>query len=143
MLVYVIARMSSMGQVSDLGPYWPSCLFPYLHIIIICIANLKAMKFVINVLFSYHRNRVKKQSRFYLFSSSWISSFIFQLLIIFKAESRISNLETVGSILEQVVISPWQLIPDIWSFEPRHDKTNIMRLRPAWIQTSLRIRAVW
>jgi hypothetical protein len=28
-------------------------------------------------------------------------------------------------------------------FEPCHDKTNIMRLRPAWIQTSLRIRAVW
>jgi hypothetical protein len=27
-------------------------------------------------------------------------------------------------------------------FEPRHDKTNIMVLRPAWIQTSLRIRAV-
>jgi hypothetical protein len=26
--------------------------------------------------------------------------------------------------------------------EPRHDKTNIMRLRPAWIHTSLRIRAV-
>jgi hypothetical protein len=26
--------------------------------------------------------------------------------------------------------------------EPRHDKTNIMRLRPAWIQTSLRIRTV-
>jgi hypothetical protein len=26
--------------------------------------------------------------------------------------------------------------------EPRHDKTNIVRLRPAWIQTSLRIRAV-
>jgi hypothetical protein len=28
------------------------------------------------------------------------------------------------------------------TFEPRHDKTNIMGLRPAWIQTSLRIRAV-
>jgi hypothetical protein len=27
-------------------------------------------------------------------------------------------------------------------FEPRHDKTNIMGLRPAWIQTSLRIRTV-
>jgi 1-acyl-sn-glycerol-3-phosphate acyltransferase len=26
--------------------------------------------------------------------------------------------------------------------EPRHDKTNIVRLRPAWIQTSLGIRAV-
>jgi hypothetical protein len=26
--------------------------------------------------------------------------------------------------------------------EPHHDKTNIMGLRPAWIQTSLRIRAV-
>jgi hypothetical protein len=26
--------------------------------------------------------------------------------------------------------------------EPRHDKTNIVGLRPAWIQTSLRIRAV-
>jgi hypothetical protein len=24
------------------------------------------------------------------------------------------------------------------TFEPRHDKTNIVRLRPAWIQTSLR-----
>jgi hypothetical protein len=30
----------------------------------------------------------------------------------------------------------------ISTFEPRHDKTNVMRLRPAWIQTSLRIRAV-
>jgi hypothetical protein len=27
--------------------------------------------------------------------------------------------------------------------ELRNDKTNIMGLRPAWIQTSLRIRAVW
>jgi hypothetical protein len=27
-------------------------------------------------------------------------------------------------------------------FEPRQDKTNIIGLRPAWIQTSLRIRAV-
>jgi peptide subunit release factor 1 (eRF1) len=26
--------------------------------------------------------------------------------------------------------------------EPRHDKTNIVRLPPAWIQTSLRICAV-
>jgi hypothetical protein len=24
----------------------------------------------------------------------------------------------------------------------KHDKTNVMRLRPAWIQTSLRFRAV-
>jgi hypothetical protein len=30
----------------------------------------------------------------------------------------------------------------VFEFEPRHDKTNIMGLRPAWIQTSLRIRAV-
>jgi hypothetical protein len=28
-------------------------------------------------------------------------------------------------------------------YEPRHDKTNIMGLRQAWIQTSLRIRTVW
>jgi hypothetical protein len=28
-------------------------------------------------------------------------------------------------------------------FEPRHDKTNVMRLRPAWIKTSLHICAVW
>jgi hypothetical protein len=27
-------------------------------------------------------------------------------------------------------------------YEPRHDKTNKVGLRPAWIQTSLRIRAV-
>jgi hypothetical protein len=26
----------------------------------------------------------------------------------------------------------------IIQFEPRHDKINVMRLRPAWIQTSLR-----
>jgi hypothetical protein len=26
-------------------------------------------------------------------------------------------------------------------YEPRHDKTNIMGFRPAWIQTSLRFRA--
>jgi hypothetical protein len=30
-----------------------------------------------------------------------------------------------------------------WIYKPCHDKTNIMGLRPAWIQTSLRIRAVW
>jgi hypothetical protein len=29
------------------------------------------------------------------------------------------------------------------TFEPRYDKTNIMGLRPTWIQTSLRVRAVW
>jgi hypothetical protein len=28
------------------------------------------------------------------------------------------------------------------TIEPRHDKTNVMRLQPAWIQTSLRIHAV-
>jgi hypothetical protein len=28
-------------------------------------------------------------------------------------------------------------------YEPCHDKTNIMGLRPVWIPTSLRIRAVW
>jgi hypothetical protein len=28
------------------------------------------------------------------------------------------------------------------TYEPRYDKTNIVRLRPAWIQTSLAIRAV-
>jgi hypothetical protein len=28
-------------------------------------------------------------------------------------------------------------------YEPCHDKTKVMRLRPAWIQTSLCIRAVW
>jgi hypothetical protein len=32
----------------------------------------------------------------------------------------------------------------LWAiYEPCHDKTNIVRLRPAWIQTSLRICAVW
>jgi hypothetical protein len=29
------------------------------------------------------------------------------------------------------------------TYEPRHDKTNIMGLRPASIQTSLCLRAVW
>jgi hypothetical protein len=29
------------------------------------------------------------------------------------------------------------------TYEPRHDETNVMHLRPAWIQTSLRIRTVW
>jgi hypothetical protein len=28
-------------------------------------------------------------------------------------------------------------------YEPHHDKTNIVGLRPAWIQTSLSVRAVW
>jgi hypothetical protein len=28
------------------------------------------------------------------------------------------------------------------TYEPRHDKTNIMGLRPAWLQTSLRIHTV-
>jgi hypothetical protein len=31
---------------------------------------------------------------------------------------------------------------NLFKFELRHDKTNVMGLRPAWIQTSLRIRAV-
>jgi hypothetical protein len=31
----------------------------------------------------------------------------------------------------------------LYSVEPRHGKTNIMGLRPAWIQTSLRIHTVW
>jgi hypothetical protein len=30
----------------------------------------------------------------------------------------------------------------LWN-DPRHDKTNIVRLPPAWIQTSLRIHAFW
>jgi hypothetical protein len=32
--------------------------------------------------------------------------------------------------------------PKVKEFEPRHDKTNIMGLRPAWIETSLHIHAV-
>jgi hypothetical protein len=28
--------------------------------------------------------------------------------------------------------------PTIMIYEPRHDKTNVMLLQPAWIQTSLR-----
>jgi hypothetical protein len=32
--------------------------------------------------------------------------------------------------------------PNKQFFEPRHDKTNLVGLRPAWIQTSLRIPAV-
>jgi hypothetical protein len=34
------------------------------------------------------------------------------------------------------------LLTGIHKIEPCHNKTNIVRLRPAWIQTSLRIRAV-
>jgi hypothetical protein len=30
----------------------------------------------------------------------------------------------------------------LYLYEPHHDKTNVMRLRPAWIQPSLRVRAV-
>jgi hypothetical protein len=32
---------------------------------------------------------------------------------------------------------------NMYSKEPRHDKTNMVRLRQAWIQTSLLIHAVW
>jgi hypothetical protein len=35
-----------------------------------------------------------------------------------------------------------RLLNSLKSFEPRHDKTNIMGLRPAWIQTHLRIHAI-
>jgi hypothetical protein len=34
------------------------------------------------------------------------------------------------------------IIKGLKTNELRHDKSNIMGLRPAWIQTSLRIRAV-
>jgi hypothetical protein len=36
-----------------------------------------------------------------------------------------------------------RLLWSYYTFVPRHDKTNIMGLLPAWIQTSLRIRTVW
>jgi hypothetical protein len=49
------------------------------------------------------------------------------------------------------IINWWPLFMPKWpvayiyikSFEPCHDKTNIMGLRPAWIHSSLRIHAVW
>jgi hypothetical protein len=49
--------------------------------------------------------------------------------------------ESCSAVLqEEVQINRSVLINK--TYEPRHDKTNIVRLRPAWIQTSLRIRAV-
>jgi hypothetical protein len=44
-------------------------------------------------------------------------------------------------LLEFVLMSMYVTYWDI--YEPRHDKTYIMRLRPAWIQTSPSISAVW
>jgi hypothetical protein len=45
--------------------------------------------------------------------------------------------------LELNIVINVGLIVQVSAFEPRDDKTNIMGLRPAWIQTSLRIRTVW
>jgi hypothetical protein len=41
---------------------------------------------------------------------------------------------------QKTITSGMSVIISVTSFEPRHDKTNIMRLQPAWIQTSLRVR---
>jgi hypothetical protein len=42
---------------------------------------------------------------------------------------EVESINIINNIIEKI-------------YEPCHDKTNIVRLRPAWIQTSLRIRAV-
>jgi hypothetical protein len=49
---------------------------------------------------------------------------------------------TVLAYLYQSVILYQQYNKNL-IIELRHDKTNIVRLQPAWIQTSLRVRAVW
>jgi hypothetical protein len=46
-------------------------------------------------------------------------------------------LERVSTLEEELATAN----QEVSKFEPRHDKTNIMGLRPAWIQTSLRIPA--
>ncbi|XP_045191227.2 uncharacterized protein LOC123548063 [Mercenaria mercenaria] len=68
-----------------------------------------------------------------------------------------SNRATEPPTTTTTTASPPQVNPDLLpasttaspkmyvtiTFEPRHEKISIVRLRPAWIQTSLRIRAVW
>jgi hypothetical protein len=62
---------------------------------------------------------------------------MFQIII----ECRFLQIKIIASFftLPLRLNRPWRLLD---TFEPRHDKTNTVRLRPAWIQTSLRIRAV-
>jgi hypothetical protein len=56
-----------------------------------------------------------------------------------------------NSYIDQVKHFQWKNLQKILKkhtqnkieYEPRHDKTNIVGLRPAWIQTSLCLRAVW
>jgi hypothetical protein len=55
-------------------------------------------------------------------------------------------------VLKTLFVSQWhsfyynvqqiKVLPSMYIIEPHHDKTNIMGLWPAWIQTSLRIRTV-
>jgi hypothetical protein len=47
------------------------------------------------------------------------------------------------SVLNQITEACSSFLVSFCRYESCHDKTNIMGLRPAWIQTSLRIRAVW
>jgi hypothetical protein len=59
---------------------------------------------------------------------------------IFIRQSQISFKKNKITISTWVEYNDWYPVSKV--FEPRHDKTNIMGLRPAWIKTSLRIRAV-
>jgi hypothetical protein len=47
----------------------------------------------------------------------------------------------IGKISAVFICIPYPVLGKT-TYEPRHDKTNIVGLRPAWMQTSLRIRAV-
>jgi hypothetical protein len=50
------------------------------------------------------------------------------------------NKETAEAVLNPYTVNQLSYIINMYVL--RHDKINIMRLRPAWIQPSLRIRAV-
>jgi hypothetical protein len=80
---------------------------------------------------------------------TWMISHVKTYVISVCWKSSIPNFKQIMASVN--VIALWteksffylHILTRLFKFEPRNDKTNIMRLRPAWIQTSLQICVVW
>jgi hypothetical protein len=76
---------------------------------------------------------------FYVTTLSWIDPIVRWNNLIFSFKKINKDSLDIALYPERYT----RTLQKLFKNEPCHDKTYVMRLRPAWIQTSLRIRAVW
>jgi hypothetical protein len=71
---------------------------------------------------------------------TFVQNSVYKVLLILSKE--LSNLYFVMILRRLKLRSILEVFVRQTTYEPYHDKTNIVLVRPAWIHTSLRIRAV-